>query len=246
MQTETLALAHDRRFFALMALAALLTVFAGFAPSYYLQSVFHVTTAPNGRPLPEILPPVVHVHAVIFSLWIVVFGVQAGLVATGHVATHRRLGVAAAFLIPTMVITAVLTAIRGGRDGWNPGGPYADALGFMLVGLADITVFSTLATAGVYFRRRPELHRRLMLYATLGGLMWPAITRTWFIAPRLPAMFALLASLLFIPVVRDFWRRSPARWVSLSLAVAILATIPLRAAVARTETWHHVAAWLIR
>jgi hypothetical protein len=246
MQIDTPALTHERRFFAVMAVAALAVVFAGFAPSYYLQPLFHVTTTPSGRPLPLPIPPVVHVHAVLFSVWIVVFGVQAGLVAAGRVATHRRLGVATAFLIPAMLVTGVLTAIRGGRDGWSPGGPFADALGFMAVGLFDIVIFTTLATAGVYFRRRSDLHRRLMLFATLGGLMWPAITRIPGIAPHVPAMFGLLGLLLLTPVARDFWRRSRMRWISLALSVGIAATLPLRAAVGQSEAWHRVAAWLVR
>lgn len=245
MANESLAVARDRRFFAWMAAAALVVVFAGFAPSYYLRALLHVTTAPNGRALAPSLPPLVHVHAVVFSLWVVVFVAQAGLVAAGRVATHRRLGMAAAGLIPVMLVTGLVTAVQGGRDGWSPGGPFTDPLGFMIVGVTDITVFATLAAAGVYFRRRPEWHRRLMLFATLGGLMWPAITRTWFIAPRLPVMFALLGGLLLAPTVRDFRQASPARWLSLALTVAILATFPGRTLIGHTAAWRRLAAWLI-
>jgi hypothetical protein len=244
MSIDTPALARDRRFFAIMAAAALATVFAGFAPSYYLRPVLHIAAEPSGRPIAATLPAIVHVHAALFSLWIVLFGTQAGLVATGRVGLHRRLGAISALIIPAMLVTGVLTAIQGARDGWNPGGPFGDPLGFMLVGLVDIGIFTTLATAGLYFRRRPDLHRRLMLFATLGGLMWPAITRTFFIAPRLPAMLGLLGVLVLAPVVRDFRLRSSMRWLSLTLAIGIIASLPLRGVVARTAAWHQVAAWM--
>jgi hypothetical protein len=242
---EAQALARDRRFFALMAAAALLVVFAGFAPTYYLRSALHLTVGPNGKPLAPHIPPVVQIHAIVFSLWIVTFGVQAGLVATRRVAMHRRLGMIAAWLIPIMIVLGLVTAIRGARDGWNPGGPFPDALGFLIVGFADLTVFGTLAAAGIWFRRRPDLHRRLMLFATLGGLMWPSITRIWFIAPHLPAMLGVFATLVLAPTVRDFWLRSRTRWISLAVSVALLARFPLSAAIGNSDVWRRFAAWLV-
>jgi hypothetical protein len=243
MKAQTLA--RDRRFFALMAAAALLVVFAGFAPTYYLRSALHLTIGPTGQPLAPHIPPVVQIHALVFTLWIVLFGAQAGLVATGRVATHRRLGVIAAWLIPAMIVLGAMTAIHGARDGHNPGGPFPDALGFLIVGVADITVFGTLAAAGIWFRRRPDLHRRLMLFATLGGLMWPAITRIWFIAPHLPAMFALFAALVLTPTIRDFWMRSRMRWISLALSVSLMARFPLTTAIGNSDAWRQFAAWLV-
>jgi hypothetical protein len=228
-----------------MAAAALIVVFAGFAPTYYLRSALHLTVGPSGQPLTPHLPPFVHLHAVVFSLWIVVFGAQAGLVAAGRVTMHRRLGMIAAWLIPAMIVLGVATAIRGARDGRNPGGPFPDALGFLIVGFADITVFGTLAAAGIWFRRRPDLHRRLMLFATLGGLMWPAITRLWFVAPHLPAMLGLFAALVLAPTVRDFWLRSRTRWISLAVSVALLARFPLTAAIGNSDAWRRFAAWLV-
>jgi hypothetical protein len=45
----------------------------------------------------------------------------------------------------------------------------------MVVGLADILVFGGFVAAGLCYRHRPEVHKRLMLLATVGGLMWPAV-----------------------------------------------------------------------
>jgi hypothetical protein len=40
------------------------------------------------------LPALVHVHAVVFSIWVLVLLAQAAVVVGGHVSLHRRLGMA--------------------------------------------------------------------------------------------------------------------------------------------------------
>ena len=139
-----------------------------------------------------------------------------------------------------------MTAIKGARDGWNPGGPYPDSLAFLIVGLVDVLIFAGFVTAGLYFRRRAELHKRLMLLATVGGLMWPAITRMPYVAGRPILMFGLLGALVLASAVRDVWLRSPVRLVSLWGGLLILAAFPIRVAIGPTASWHSFAAWLIR
>ncbi len=136
--------------------------------------------------------------------------------------------------------------MRGARDGWNPGGPYPDSLAFMIVGLVDIAVFASFVAAGLYFRRRAELHKRLMLLATVGGLMWPAITRIPYVAGRPVLMFGLLSALVLASAVRDLMLQSRVHPVSLWGGLLILAAFPVRAAIGSTESWRAFAAWLIR
>src|SRR5688572_5101730 len=236
----------DRRFFAGMACAALAVVFSGFATSYYLWPITRATHYPAGQPISPSIPLIVHLHAVVFSAWILLLVVQVTLVTTGRVSVHRRLGAIAAGFIPLMVITGLLTAVRGARDGWNPGGPFPDALGFMIVGVGDIAIFTGLAVAGLAWRRRPDVHKRLMLLATLGGLMWPAITRMPIVAGRFVPMFALLSALVLAPAVRDLWHGARTRWVTLLLGLGILATFPLRTVVGTSEAWRALATWLVR
>jgi hypothetical protein len=187
-----------------------------------------------------------HLHAALFSAWVLLLVTQVSLVVTGRVAVHRRLGGIVAGLIPLMVITGLLTAVQGARDGWNPGGPYPDALGFMFVGVADIVVFSGLAAAGLAWRRRPDVHKRLVLLSTLGGLMWPAITRMPIVAGRFVPMFALLSMLVLAPAVRDLWHGARTRWVTLLVSLGILATFPLRVAIGTSAPWRAFAAWVVR
>ena len=77
---------------------AAVVVFAGFAPTYFLQRVFGT---------PE-LSPLLHVHGFLFSSWIAWSVVQTTLVAARRTDIHRRLGVAGAALATAMMVLAVL------------------------------------------------------------------------------------------------------------------------------------------
>jgi hypothetical protein len=220
-----------------MATAAMLTVFAGFAPTYYFRSL--TGTAP--------LSVLIHAHAVANSAWIVLFLGQATLVATGHTAVHRRLGIFGAVLATLIVVLGIITAVHGARSGWNPSrGAFPDALAFMMVGLRDIVVFAAFVTAGLCFRTRGEVHKRLMLLGTIGGLMWPAIARMPVVAGRLPAMLGLMAVLVIAPPVCDLLARRRLHPIDVWGGLVILASFPLSAAIARTAGWHSFAVWLIR
>src|ERR1700687_1137784 len=91
---------YDHLFFSSMALAMLVTVFAGFAHSYYLAGVFRA-------PLPS---AIIHLHGAAFSCWILLLVTQTSVVAAGRVDIHRRLGIAGFLLGCVMVVLGVLAA----------------------------------------------------------------------------------------------------------------------------------------
>src|SRR4029450_3359149 len=78
------ALRAPRRggFFVGMAVAAALTVFLGFARTYYLKSAF---------PTPA-FPLLFHVHGALFTAWMLLVVLQASLAASRRIALHRRGG----------------------------------------------------------------------------------------------------------------------------------------------------------
>ena len=78
-------------FFSGMAVLVLVTVFLGFARTYYLAGVFKA----------DPLPPLLHVHGAVFSAWIVLLIVQVSLVAADRVDLHRRLGLMG-FCLPNL------------------------------------------------------------------------------------------------------------------------------------------------
>ncbi|HEX6742379.1 MAG TPA: hypothetical protein VF079_11370, partial [Sphingomicrobium sp.] len=90
----------ERVFFTGMAAATLLTVFAGFAPTYFLQSSLGAAVGVE----PRVFTPLVHLHALVFSAWILLFMTQASLVATGRTVWHRKIG-------PVSLIVALAVAV---------------------------------------------------------------------------------------------------------------------------------------
>ena len=99
---------------------------------------------------------------------------QTALVAGGRRDIHRRLGVAGAVLAAAMVVVGTILAIWNAREGRAP--PGVPPLPFLIIPLFDMLVFAPLVAAAVWYRRRPETHKRLMLLATL-SLLAAAVAR---------------------------------------------------------------------
>src|SRR4051812_41887242 len=89
------ARAREHMFFAAMSGIIAVVVFIGFARTYYLAGVF------NAKPLAA---PIVHVHGIVFSSWLVLLLAQTGLAGTGHTRIHRKLGLVGVGLAPLMVV----------------------------------------------------------------------------------------------------------------------------------------------
>src|SRR5262245_32327797 len=92
---------RKRPFFTIMAIVTGVSVFVGFARSYYLKEFF------GTRPL----PPLLHTHGLIFSAWIILFLVQTLLIKRGEKLVHRRLGIFGGFLALSMIIVGFQTAV---------------------------------------------------------------------------------------------------------------------------------------
>ncbi len=218
-----------------MAVAAIVTVFVGFAPTYYLKGYFG--TAP--------LSPLVHFHGLIFSAWIGLFAVQTLLIAVGRVTTHRRLGLAGAWLAALLVAVGLATAVGFGRRNVATGG--AGTLAFLATPFADMVVFGILAGAGIVYRRHPETHKRLMLVATI-GLLGAAISRWPFALMQSgPVPFFVVTDLFVLAGIGHDWvvdhRIHPAYiWSGLLLLVSQ----PARLAIGQTAIWQGVIAKVIR
>ena len=92
---------RERLFYTGMAIAVVITVFAGFARTYYLRPYF-------GTPS---LTPLLQLHGIIFTSWLVLLLTQTSLVAANRTDIHRRLGMAGAVIAVLMVLVGSATAI---------------------------------------------------------------------------------------------------------------------------------------
>ena len=123
-------------------------------------------------------PPIVHLHGVVFMSWMLLLVVQAGLVNAGNVKLHRALGlwgIAHATAIMILGLFLQLIASRAGMlAGRDPG---TDGLYLGLLAFAGFIPLFTLAIRNA--KRRPQIHRSLMLLAMLPVLP-PGVNRFWF------------------------------------------------------------------
>ena len=157
----------NRRLYTWFAVCAFLIIFAGFAHTYYLRLVFET----KGLPL------LLQLHGFLFTAWFVLFFVQARLVAL-----HRKLGVVGAFLGPLCACVAIRVSFNAGRRFFlaHPTSltnlrarPAAMDFGTSLM-------FLVLVGIALYLRRRPEIHKRVMVLASCSILL-PAIGRIPFL-----------------------------------------------------------------
>lgn len=223
----------ERLFYCGMAAATTVTVIAGFSRTYYLKTLF-------GTPPLTLL---LHLHGVIFSAWIALFIVQTCLVAADRVRWHRRLGIAGAVVAALVVAVGTFTAITSAAEGRSPiGAP----LEFLVIPLGDMLVFAILVAAGLWYRHRSAVHKRLMLLSIIAMLSAATARLPFGIMAAGPPAFFGLADLFLVPcVVYDLISRRRVHSATLFGSVLIVASQPLRLMVAKTPWWNDVATWMI-
>jgi hypothetical protein len=232
---------RDRLFYGGMATALGLTVFAGFAATYYLRFFAGGPEATiTGGPFTTL----VHLHGALFTSWVVLFIVQTVLVASHRVAMHRRLGVAGAVLAAAMVVAGTLMAIATAARGSAPAG--LDPLAFLAIPIFDMVLFTTFITAALARRRDKEAHKRLMLLAYV-SIVVAAVARLPGVLPLGPPAFFGL-SFLFVVVagIYDFLSRRRVHKAYLWGGALFVASVPVRLAISGTGAWRALAEMLTR
>jgi len=192
-------------FFVAYSTLLLSLLFLGFAPSFFLRSMFDT----------EPLSPAAWAHGIVLTGWFLVFVGQSLLVRTGRTDLHRKIGRAGVAIAAagTVGFIWLAFALYSGRP------PNVDpelverAKLFRIV--RELTVFAAfpvLVTLAILLRRKPDIHKRLMLLATVAilppginrlllwsGDIWPAIRAV----PHFALLFGILAMLLVVAIVRD-------------------------------------------
>ena len=187
----------EHLFFIGMSVAFIITVFAGFARTYFLRPYFFSNS----------VPPLLHLHGIVFTLWPVFVVIQTVLVASNRTRVHRRLGIVGAFLVVSMVVVGTVTAIVRAKQNAVALGSTAPLAGLEMP-LGDMVVFPLLIGAALYFRNKMDVHKRLMLLATV-SIMAPAIIRIPFAFIQTgPLVFFGLTDLFIVAcMVYDFVSR---------------------------------------
>lgn len=229
----------ERRFYSAMALAILLTIFAGFAPSFYLRGMVPPYFAP---PLP--MTWIVLVHALVFTSWVLLFVAQVSLMSAGKAEVHMRLGIAGFVLLPAMIAIATLAALHGVAR--HSGPPDIAPLSWLAVPLLDVPVFTGLILAGLLNRPRPQVHKRFML-GSLVGLLPPSLGRLPFPA-ELPMPLIIIGGQLAFLVPLAIWdirSRGRIHWATYTVAAVLVGSWLFRFAIWQTPEWLGFARWAV-
>lgn len=228
--------ARDRLFYSGMAVAMGLTVFAGFGPSYYLRFLSSgPSTTVSGGPF----TPLVHLHGVLFTAWVLLFIVQTALVASRRVAVHRRLGVATTVLAALMIVVGTSTAIATASRGAAP--PGVDPLVFLVIPMFDMLLFATFVTFALVKRRDREAHKRLMLLAYV-SIIVAAVARLPGVLTLGPlAFFGLAFLFILMGGLYDFLSRRRVHRVYVWGGALFAISVPVRLIISGTGAWRAFA-----
>ena len=141
----------EHNFFSATGIWYLVTVFWGFAPSFYLSKYFE-----NSDPLPHHLI----IHGIVFTIWTLLYAVQVFLIRYKVFRVHQMLGIFGLYILILMVPTGIFPSIYKVYAGTTS----IDGAGHNVFRLTSGYIL--IASALVY-RKKAFLHKRLML----GGMV---------------------------------------------------------------------------
>jgi hypothetical protein len=212
-----------------VGLALLITaiVFAGFARSFYGTVALDVAH-----------PWIIHVHAAVYVGWLALLITQSVLAARGQIALHRRIGnfgiaYGVLVLLLGVIVSIAVPAIHVRAGEW----PMERAEQFLAIPLGDMVLFSGFFGAAIAYRRRPEIHKRLIVLAAV-AVMFAAVGRVPYVDGR-AVRLAVWYSPVLVAMAHDLYtkrRVHPVYWVG----VVAMAVVFLRVPFSQTEDWRRI------
>ncbi|HXR14640.1 MAG TPA: hypothetical protein VN777_00410 [Terriglobales bacterium] len=112
-------------------------------------------------------PFILWIHGAAFAGWVIFFICQSTLVRVHKVSWHRSIGWFGAGLATVMVPLGIATALIMDRFD-TVHHLVTDGDAFLSIPFFDMIAFSALIAPAIYWRTKPELHRRLIFIATCG------------------------------------------------------------------------------
>jgi hypothetical protein len=189
------------------------------------------------------LPAIVHVHAAVFSIWVLLLVAQAALVAAGNVQLHRRTGnvgmlYGGVVLAIGLLVSVGAPALRV-RAAFYPlevGGVIA------LYNLTDMLLFGAFLALSFVHRNRPELHKRWIIAAT-AALCGAALGRV--VPGNTPQYLLLWLSPLLAMIAVDLAILRRVHWIPV-VSGALLVAAFFKVRLYSAPIWRDVGGALLR
>ena len=203
----------------------------------------------DGSPIASSILLTVVVHSTAIFAWYVLFFVQSLLISTQNRKLHMKLGWSVLLIGSTIAVTGPIVATRSVRLDPLPIFDWP-ANQFLLIMYSEIVLFVVFVTIGVLNRKRPRVHRPMMLMASL-VILTGATGRI----PLVNSVFGLhhwtgifgpvvvLGAILLL--VRLALTRSFDRQFAAAYGVLIVATL-VAARFAETNAWVNLATMILK
>jgi hypothetical protein len=234
----------DRFFYTAAGAIFLVLTVLGFK-----QYIFHGKHV-DGSPIDPAMLVIVVAHSSAIFAWFVMFFVQSVLISTHNRRLHMTLGWGVVGIAALIVVTAPLVALRSIQVApqqviFDWPGPQ-----FLLVMYSEIALFAAFVTIGVLNRKRPRIHRPMMLLASLaivsGATARIAQVNSIFGLHLWVALFGPIVTLgVLLLVVRAALTRSFDRQFALGLAVLAMVTL-VAGRLAMTSVWSDWAGIILK
>jgi hypothetical protein len=232
MQATSNFVLRSHQFYLGVTLLLMATVVTGFWPSYFGTLI----SGGVARPL------VMHVHGAIFTGWMLLLFLQVGLASSGRVRAHRRVGTFGIWygaLVWIMGVIATFAApvlhMRAGE--WT----LDQAAGFLIFPIGDMILFGGFFGAAVKYRNKPEIHKRLIVAATV-ALAFAAVARMGF---SLPIFFLIWMAPMAALAVFDYQTKGKVHRVTAICSAVMVLGFP-RVLLETSESWRAVGRVLLR
>ena len=242
--------AESRQFYVWMAYACAFVAIAGFTPTYWAP----VATGSF------VGPPILHVHGLLFSAWMLLFIAQARSAASGRFEYHRSLGLVGISLATAMLFAGLMAAITS-INGGIARGFEQQARAFSIVPITIVLFFA--ATVAAAIANTPAARRAHAVDAGRLDLVAATCHRPIFFLFLAPAgsprpglgeppavVFSLAPSfasdlLLVVAIVNDWRTRGRPHPTYLITGAIMLALQIVRVPISGTPAWRAVTDWLL-
>jgi len=249
------ALARERHwrigFFTVLPGVILLLVLMGFTKTLYARPLY------KNPPIPAYL----YVHGIVMTSWFVLTWVQALLISAGKIANHRRFGAVLACFAVAVIIVALMASFGSISRRHEDLNAPAAVVGNGIKGITvaqfhsgvvwgnnfNVLSFAIFVAVAVIYRRRPQIHKRLMVLASI-SVLEPALARSarWplFGGEQGPFIPIVIWSLICSIVIYDLVSRKHIEKVTAIAFVWLLITRNGAQLIARTHFGLSFIYWL--
>jgi hypothetical protein len=225
------------RYFLVASGIALVITFVGFFKTFILPFARGTFSA----------PAIIYVHGGLLFLWTAFLVTQSMLIQMRKVKLHRLLGFLSLGLLPCVAVSTMAAGVyvmkRDLALGWGQ-----TAVSSLVGTFTAPIIFAVLVTVAIVYRRRPEIHKRLMLLAMV-AIIWPAFFRFrhYFPSVAYPEFvfgFVLPQSMILAAMLWEKLIIGHVHMVYLTVGLALVAENFLEFYLFDSNGWRVLANWL--